>query len=770
MKKMKMNMKDFDFKQFFIQKGEKLGLWVCVGVMVLLVVFTIKDVAAGPSASGNAEELTSLAKKGKSTIAQSTPTPDVKVVPDAIQKADSPQRVPEDMYVLDRPFFDGGATEDRKWRSPPVLAVDDWRADFVLANIPSLIITRMKDETRVAVLVPKNNDKIRQSIKDDADKKRKKRLETKLKQFGYNAQQVQLIMQRISSGGAGMGAGAGGAGGGGMAGKGGGPGGGPGGGGGFPGMGGGGMPGMGGGMPGMGGGMMPGMGGGSGPGGMMDMMNRMNGGMDRMNMFGASGGQDYDIRSVPEDKLENYEPAMEIDPYRMILISAAFPYKQQLQQFAQALRFQDIDKMLADSDVHGGLEFAGINVQRKQAKPGESLKDKPWIDLPIENAMKHILILAADADKNEQDDKLEHFGIILPADQNRLVMPRPKLDTQLHQSEKYPEELPQSVQDSLDAMEKATGGKGAVQPKRKSRFDLESFSVFGGDQEKTADPNQPAQAKIENTEENPRPEKILVRFYDTSVLPGWSYQYRVQIRMANPNYKNEKRAVSKGLTLDKEIRGAWAEMPEIVRVPDETMFYAVDEKRSEGHVYNDKVPMQVQRWLETIRTDPKNESSSFPVGDWAIEERDLVRRGEFIGGMKDTEVPVWWPTLKSYRFAMHPEEAKKKPGSRSRSKGMPVNFDTGALLVDFEGGKHTFQIGANKFVDESPIEVLVLTKDGKLVVRDSKTDTANEERSKRVEEWKTTLENVRKEVDNAKSPGATGLDSLIGGGKKGGSK
>ncbi len=435
--------------------------------------------------------------------------------------------------------------------------------------------------------------------------------------------------------------------------------------------------------------------------------------------------------------------------------------------------------MLADDKIHGGLEFAGINVQRRQARPGESLADKPWADLPIETAMKHVMILAADPDKSEQDEKLQHFGII--ADPNRLVMPRPKLDERLHK-EKYPEDLPQSVQESLTAMEQATKGQGPANQKKKSKFDLESFDLFG-DQEKTADPNaqatgtkpQGSQTIQNTTEETPRPEKILVRFYDTTVEPGMTYQYRVQVRMANPNYKNENRAVSKNITLEKEIRGPWAEMPEPVRVPDELLFYAVDEKRSEGHVYNDRVPMQVQRWLEKIQADPNNQRSEFLVGDWSVLERELVRRGEYIGQVKETEVPVWWPTLKKYQFALHPEEAKKKrsPGAprSSRQPGVPVNFDTQALLVDFEGGKHTYQVGANKISDESPIEVLVLTKDGKLRVHDSKADTEKEERSKRVEEWKTTLKNVKEDVDNMKNPsGRPGsFENLLGGpGKKGG--
>jgi len=606
--------------------------------------------------------------------------------------------------------------------------------------------------------VPKNDAGIRNNINEKAEAKRKARLEKRLKLLGLNAQQMQQLLQRGGAGGAGPGSGMGGP----MMGM-------------RPGMAGAGGPG---GMAGPGGMGPQGMGGGN-P--MANMMSRMGGSADRMQMlgqsslaFGGSTGPEYELKPLPEDKVGNFDLAEEIQPYRMVLISAAFPYKQQLEQFRQALRFTDIEKMLADPKLPGGLEFAGINVQRRQGRPGESLNNKPWVDLPIETAMKHVMILAVEPDKSEQDQKLEQMGIIVRP--NRLVMPRPKLDDKLHK-EKYPEELPPSVQESLTAVEQATKGKSPSAQKKKSRFDLAEYSLFGDeDTSPGADPNPPAagtnrEGSLQNTQETVRPDKILVRFYDTTVEPGMNYQYRVQVRMANPNYKNEK-AVSKNITLDKEIRGAWAELPQTVRIPDETLFYAVDEKRTEGtFAYNDRVAMQVHRWLEKLQTDPNNRGSVVLVGDWSILEQDWVRRGEYVGGVKETDVPIWWPTFKKYLFALHPDQAKKRaPGAprTARRQGIPVDFDTHALLVDFEGGKRSYQVGANKFVDESPIEVLVLNK-GKLMVHDSKTDTENDERKKRVEEWKNMLKTVKEEADNKSPTGKPGsFDNLIGApGKKG---
>src|SRR5438445_11102617 len=67
------NMKNVDFKQFFIQKGEKRGLWVCVGFMALLIVLTGMSLIGGPSAGANAEKLTGRGKPTKQAIDNATP-------------------------------------------------------------------------------------------------------------------------------------------------------------------------------------------------------------------------------------------------------------------------------------------------------------------------------------------------------------------------------------------------------------------------------------------------------------------------------------------------------------------------------------------------------------------------------------------------------------------------------------------------------------------------------------------------------------------------
>ena len=753
------NMKNIDFKHFFVHQGEKVGLWICVGVLALLMVLTIKALVSSPSASGNAEKLAKLSKDGKQKIDTSQPTDNISELDPKIKAASSPEDVPQDLYAFGRTFFDPAATEDKKWRLPTVLLPDEFRVDYIHVDVPSLILFPKGegDQIQVGVLVPRGNEKIQKENQENMQKKKK--LSARAKQLQKLLQQIQ----KMQGGGMGgmmgaKGGGMGGGGGGGMMGPGGGM------------MGPGGMSGPPGGMGAMmgmmmGGGQGGGQGGGKFGGGMGGMMGEMMG--QRMQMFGA-GSQDLEIRPVPEDQAEGKELAEQIEPYRMVIITGAFPYKAQLDQFKSALRQKSVDEMLNNQDIPGGVEFAGLSVQRRQARLGESFDKQEWQDLPVEASMKAVMILASEPDKSEQDKKLEGYGII--PQPNRTVMVRPKLDDNLHKDEKYPEELPQSVQDSLAAMEKAGKPAAAEKQKKTSRFDTESYNVYGGDDtgsttEQPSSNQRQGELKNEQEQETARPEKILIRFYDVTVRPGMQYQYKVSVRMANPCYKKTDKAVSKNITLEKEIVGPPAQLPETVRIPDEKLLYAVDEKRNEGSgfTFNDRIAMQVHNWLEQLQTDPNNPRSAYKVGDWSILEREWVKRGEFIGEVKETEVPIWWPTQKKYLFAGNTEERKRGSGGpRRRPQGVPVDFNTGALLVDFEGGKRNYQVGAVKITDESPIEALVLTADGKLLVHNSKTDADNKERADRYTEWKKTQEKVKEEADNMKA-GANpqGLPGLL---------
>jgi hypothetical protein len=71
--------------------------------------------------------------------------------------------------------------------------------------------------------------------------------------------------------------------------------------------------------------------------------------------------------------------------------------------------------------------------------------------------------------------------------------------------------------------------------------------------------------------------------------------------------------------------------------------------------------------------------------------------------------------------------------------------------VDFEGGKRYYPLGTKPIFDEGPVELLVLSPDGKkLLVHNSRADADNPERKKHLEEWKSIQEKVKEEVESTK--------------------
>src|SRR5262249_5762989 len=104
------NMKNVEFKQFFIQKGEKVGLWICVGLMALLIVLTVMSLVGGPSAGANADKLTGLSGAKKKLIDNASPGAELGNMDPKIQQADSPIQVPQGLFAFDtsRQFFDSG--------------------------------------------------------------------------------------------------------------------------------------------------------------------------------------------------------------------------------------------------------------------------------------------------------------------------------------------------------------------------------------------------------------------------------------------------------------------------------------------------------------------------------------------------------------------------------------------------------------------------------------------------------------------------------------
>src|SRR5437773_6729148 len=111
-----MALKDFDFKQFMLDKGERVALAAAGFFMALLVIFglIINGLGSG-SASANAEDLTKLRSTADNAFKQSRPTPDVANVDPDLLRAGKLDPLDPMAFLAMNPFFVALQTEDTKW-------------------------------------------------------------------------------------------------------------------------------------------------------------------------------------------------------------------------------------------------------------------------------------------------------------------------------------------------------------------------------------------------------------------------------------------------------------------------------------------------------------------------------------------------------------------------------------------------------------------------------------------------------------------------------
>jgi hypothetical protein len=252
----------------------------------------------------------------------------------------------------------------------------------------------------------------------------------------------------------------------------------------------------------------------------------------------------------------------------------------------------------------------------------------------------------------------------------------------------------------------------------------------------------------------------LVRAVDVNIEPGKRYRYRMRIKMVNPNYKNANVAspeYKEAETLESEN---WKELDQIVSVPQETFYYAVDEAQGANRNEKKQIPpdsAQAELWKATLTPDQvamqfhrfvegtprsRKDPEPVPVGEWTVADRVLVARGEYVGRRVKVDLPIWIYTRNAFIL---PAEEKSRLSRRVKT-GIDVEFgqensENNLILVDFEGGR--INIPSSKADDICPIEVLMLSPDGKLLARNSLNDTKDDERIKRREKVLKRVQEVR---------------------------
>jgi hypothetical protein len=449
----------------------------------------------------------------------------------------------------------------------------------------------------------------------------------------------------------------------------------------------------------------------------------------------------YPLKAIPVAKLDenlNVHLAEQVLPTRMAVIAASFPYRQQLEEFRTKLGLAGTAEVLRETAPKGygadgrplpAFRFLGVRVQRCEVGPDGKPRGE-YQDVDLNKAYTPYLLRTG---MRFEPEAPEHAPVIIPG----LVMPRLRCFRIDPTEAPYPDleaRLPH-LQAALRALEAQSRLRAAAAAARPPGRDLDPFNPAAG----KADP-APAPAAAGKTKPAPEgaapPERCLVRVVDVTVQPGKTYRYRLQARLANPNYGREDAAPADAAEPELKADG-WFDIPGVVAMPPEVRYYAVDQMEAGGGgptpiVRDRQTYLQVHRWLESFT----HGSERVPVGEWVVAQCVIANRGEYVRFPRQVEFPYWRSALDEFVLAskaywVWPRRVMDWPDG------------TEALLVDFRGGGAEAYArrapgpdggAARNVLDTRAQEVLLLTPDGKLLALSGADDVKDEQRTERLKQ------------------------------------
>ncbi len=767
---------------FLLEKGEKLGLGLGAVVGVLLIALGVMSLTGGsqdPAAFAKSLE----DKAGQLKSKMDSKNPKDSEIPPLEGPIDKPiENKPVELVSnIKAPLFDPTEPPDGRRITPIVLTMAEGQADMAVVKILSNDFVLERDsegnviKVRVGLITPKEDSEKVDATKflDDVQRKLKRKMPSRRRNpSGGNP------------GGPGFPGGPGGPPPGGI--MGGGPG--------FPG---GGMMGGGPGIPGgpppsPGGGMMGGPGGPPpSPGGGGNFKGGFGGGGDNMYGGAQTAGRRNEIQYIEgendeqiEQKMKGRRLAITIRPQRMVVLQGSFPYRAELAKYQAALRYAKLDDLYhhpEDMPI-----FNGVDVQRRLYRPkhigsSELVLVEDWTSIDLAANSQDLRAV-----KLYYNDEPEDLKRVMLHEDNMLVMPLP------HEiAGKYPEMKLKTLKDSIEKMKKQDA-KGPSVPPPPSRFKGEG-NPFKRDQGPDTKLYNPAgenglfsgMDKRRKDKDNGNtgtpgsiepPDNIYVRVYDTDVRDGLVHEYRMRVKLKNPNF-GKADLVSKKSDADNEelppLDEHWYTFPQKVSVPKGGYLYVVDPTKPDAkaayamHQPRDgQAVIQFQRWYEYLDI---NEHLREPIGDWVICDL-LATRGMYLrdsyskspnSGKAFCPLPFWSSVENAFVLREIPGE--KTPRGKEPRKGAilePVRAKS-LLAVEIEGGKVRARIQPNpgqatnrmpSTEDNATTEVLLMYADGTLDLRSSARDMANADRKEREEKFRKWVKETEEKNPSSVAP------------------
>ena len=513
-----------------------------------------------------------------------------------------------------------------------------------------------------------------------------------------------------------------------------------------------------------------------------------------------SGRKMAETLTVTSDEYEkmkgSYRPAEQALPLRMAIVNASFPYKAQMEEFRNKLKLGSFAEVLNDAtaspeDPNVGVNafrFLGMNVERRK-----KTADGKWEDWKPLDIRGNYLPFATSTDFRfePEDPSIADFIV------NGLMMPKlrafdpehyPKVDdaelslakikSQVDESarkdkDKLKQSKPRTKQDTFDVFSPApvaSGTTGEGPGMAPLAFNPNGTVGAGGFVPGAPAMMMPGLAQGQDVEPAVH---NLVRFIDVDIQPGETYEYRVQIRMGNPNYKRTKDVASPAYAEGAELLSEWSKIPMVLNLPEEQSCFLIDQRKEDEKTFKGftsedskrQVPMQIHKWFLNTGAATQNLS----VGDWAVAERVSVFRGEFVGRQVIAKIPLWIYFFEGFGL-LPPKIVKGGTAATKTGDGILVDFSPDRkdrpdfLLVDFEGPEYTHDRVKTAGPDAKPVvskveerdrlvEAYIINPLGQLEVHNIVSDRDNATRKAMLEAYRIR---VKKAEDFMRGGGAGG--------------
>src|SRR5258707_9685286 len=150
-----MAMKDFDWKKFLLERGERVGLYVAGGIAVLLLLFNLfmpgKGFFSG-SPSANANDLKTRSAKGRDAINNARPDEALSKVNLEHTKSVTFSILPPDEFRTLLDLFAPKPVDQSKRLAPEVLVPVEFRTAVVFAQVRSYMYHKRGEVDQVLVL------------------------------------------------------------------------------------------------------------------------------------------------------------------------------------------------------------------------------------------------------------------------------------------------------------------------------------------------------------------------------------------------------------------------------------------------------------------------------------------------------------------------------------------------------------------------------------------------------------------------------------------